>query len=396
MQGCLLHANTLRSTISRTLITNHQLPTCCSPVLSTPGQPWLDSRQQHRSIGSTSAIRARQRRNRQGSESETEQSVDEAPQIDWGRRAEAISSQLHLRPDHVRLLVRRNPALAYVPLDKLCKGLPVLAHALGVPLRQALFMVARQPSMLDTDIQQLTASCEQLAAAVQLPAEQVMFMAARQPYLLEAPPARMASEAQKLASALGCSTRGALQLLSRLSSRDLHSVLSMSGSTVLQRLPEVVEALGLPSESTKKLDMLTLVAKHPGLLAASLNDIGRSTDALLVAFQQSAPRTFAAVLGKCPSLLTLPAEQILGNYQGLLVQLQVGRPCAALESRESQSTAGDGEMCCTVHIYRTPCKTRVVSVAGSLLQLSVDAHGSISVAVLASTTDAHVLVCRPS
>ncbi|WIA12131.1 hypothetical protein OEZ85_012204 [Tetradesmus obliquus] len=288
------------------------------------GQAWPDSRRpNHRSIASSTAIAARRRNSKQERDSEAEQSIDE-PQIDLGRRAEAISSHLQLHPADVLALVRRNPAIAALPLDKLCKGLPGLAHALGVPLRQALFMVARQPAVLDADIQQLLRSSEQLAAAVQLPAEQVMFMAARQPALLSSP-ARIAAEAQKLAAALGCSPRGALQLLSRLGSEQLHSVLSMSSSTVLQRLPEVVEALGLPSDSTRKLDMLHLVAKHPGLLAASLSDIGRSTDALLVAFQQSPPLTFAAVLGRCPSLLTVPAEQILANYQGLLLQLGVSR-----------------------------------------------------------------------
>jgi hypothetical protein len=195
-------------------------------------------------------------------------------------------------------------------------------------MKQALFMAACQPAVLDVPLPTLVAACELLAAAVNLPVEQVMFMAARQPYLLECPPARMAAEAQKLAAALGCSTRGALQLLCRLSSTELQSLLSMSVSTVVQRLPEVVDALGLPTDSTKRLDMLGLAAKNPGLLAASLNDIGRSTDALLVAFQQSPPQTFAAVLGKCPSLLTFPAQQLLANYQGLLLHLQVSR-CGA-------------------------------------------------------------------
>lgn len=265
---------------------------------------------------------ARNRKSRQGNDTELEQSREE-PQIDFNKRSEVISTQLQLRLDHVRPLVRQNPALAYIPLDKLCRRLPLLAHALSVPLRQALFMVGRHPAVLDVDPQQLIQQCSSLAAAVELPDEQVMFMAARQPYLLEVPPGRTAAEAQKLAAALGCSTRGALQLLSRLSGNDLRVVLNMSSSTVLQRLPEVIEALGLPSDSTRRLDMLHLVAKHPGLLAVSLNDIGRSTDALLVAFQQSAPLTFAAVLGKCPSLLTFPPERLLANYQGLLLQLQV-------------------------------------------------------------------------
>ncbi|KAF6256073.1 hypothetical protein COO60DRAFT_148194 [Scenedesmus sp. NREL 46B-D3] len=332
-QACLLHAHVLAGTIHPTLLAHRSQGPCTAALLShsaavVAGQAWPDSRRfSHRSLASSTAIRARRRNSRQERDSEAEQSIDE-PQIDLGRRAEAISSQLQLRPEHVRSLVRRNPAIAAVPLEKLRKGLPGLAHVLGVPLSQALFMVARQPGVLDADVQQLQRSCEQLAAAVQLPAEQVMFLAARQPALL-ASPARMAAEAQKLGAALGCSACGALQLLSRLGSEQLHSVLSMSSSTVLQRLPEVVEALGLPSDSTRKLDMLHLVAKHPGLLAASLGDIGRSTDALLVAFQQSPPLTFAAVLGRCPSLLTLPAEQILANYQGLLLQLGVSRGALA-------------------------------------------------------------------
>jgi hypothetical protein len=156
-----------------------------------------------------------------------------------------------------------------------------------------------------------------------------MFLAARQPMLLACPLSRLSAEAAKLAAALNCSTIGALQLLSRLNTAELQSVLNMSSSTVLQRLPEVVEALGLPTDSTRRLDLFNLVAKNPSLLAASPNSIGRSTDALLVAFQSSAPGTFAAVLASCPHLLTHPAEKLLATYQALLVQLQVSRQTAA-------------------------------------------------------------------
>lgn len=285
-------------------------------VVSRDPSPW--SRASHDTI----ATSAKSRRNRQEVDVESEQAPDE-PQIDIHRRAEAISSHLQLKLDHVRPLLRQNPGLALVPLDKLCRTVPCLSHVLGVPVQQALFMAARQLNVLDADPQRLVQQCCSLAAAVELPTEQIMFMASRQPYLLEVPPLRMAAEASKLAAALGCTTRGALQLFSRLSSQELYSVLSMSSSTVLRRLPEVVEALGLPSDSTRRLDMLQLIARNPGLLAASPIDIGRSTDAIMVAFQQSAPLTFAAVLGKCPSLLTYPAEQLLANYQGLLVHLQV-------------------------------------------------------------------------
>lgn len=328
MRGCGLHAPTnCTQIVFTTQIRSLCSVTAPSPATASAGlhcarQGARHSRPCPRTCHDIVVPSARNRRNRQVADPETEQLAEE-PQIDLNRRAEAISTHLQLRLDHVRPLVRQNPAVAYVSLEKLCRGLPLVAHALSVPLHQALFMVARQPSVLDADTEQLVHQCSSLAAAVELPDEQVMFMAARQPFLLQVPPARMAAEAQKLATALGCSTRGALQLLSRLSSIELNYVLSMSASTVLQRLPEVLEALGLPSDSTRRLDMLNLVAKNPGLLAASLNDIGRSTDALLVAFQQSAPLTFAAVLGKCPSLLTYPAEQLLANYQGLLVHLQV-------------------------------------------------------------------------
>lgn len=242
---------------------------------------------------------------------------------------EAISSQLQVDPNHVRSLVQQHHALAQLPVEKLVRQLPPLAHALSIPLQQALHMAARQPTVLDADPQQLVDSCSRLAATVQLPVEQVMFLAARQPLLLECPLGRLSAEAAKLAAALGCSHIGALQLLSRLNAVELQTVLSMSSSTVVQRLPEVVEALGLPTDSTRGLDLLSLVAKNPSLLAASPNDIGRSTDALLVAFQSSAPGTFAAVLAKCPHLLTHPAEKLLATYQALLMQLQVSRQTAA-------------------------------------------------------------------
>lgn len=249
--------------------------------------------------------------------------------IDVSRKVEAISSQLQVNPNHVRSLVQQHQALAQLPVDKLVRQLPPLAHALSIPLPQALHMAARQPAVLDAEPQQLVQSCSKLAAAVQLPVEQAMYLAARQPLLLSCPLARLSAEAAKLAAALGCSTQGALQLLSRLNAAELQSVLSMSSSTVLQRLPEVVEALGLPTDSTRGLDLLGLVSKNPSLLAASPNDIGRSTDALLVAFQSSAPGTFASVLAKCPHLLTHPAERLLATYQALLVQLQVSRQTAA-------------------------------------------------------------------
>ncbi|KAF8071224.1 hypothetical protein HT031_001307 [Scenedesmus sp. PABB004] len=295
-----------------------------------PAAPWAaEQRQQQRQRDCAAAARARRGRQDPG-EAEAESSADEAPPpVDLGRRAEAISAQLGLPAAGVRAVVRAHPALAGVPLERLVRCLPPLAHALGVPLAQALFMAARAPGVLDADPAALLGAAAALADAVALPAEQVAFMAARQPGLLDAPPARMAAEAAKLGAALGCSTRGGLQLLSRLGPAELHAVLSMSGGTVARRLPEVLEALGLPSDSTARLDMLSLVAKHPGLLAASLSDVGRSTDALLVAFQQSAPLTFAAVLGRCPSLLTLPAEALLANYQGLLLALGVGRPTLA-------------------------------------------------------------------
>jgi hypothetical protein len=103
----------------------------------------------------------------------------------------------------------------------------------------------------------------------------------------------------------------------------------MSASTLLQRLPELVDALGLPSDSTRALDPLGWVARSPALLAASQDTIGRSSDALLAALQSSAPGSFASVLARCPSLLTYPAEQLLANYQGLVVSLQVSRHTAA-------------------------------------------------------------------
>jgi hypothetical protein len=254
--------------------------------------------------------------------------VDE-PVIDVTRKVEAISSQLAVRPNHVRSLVQQHQALAQLPVEKLARQLPPLAHALSVPLQQALHMAARQPAVLDCEPQEIVGKCCRLATALQLPVEQVMFMAARQPLLLDCPLSRLAAETAKLAVALGCSNSGALQLLSRLNSAELQSVLNMSASTVLQRLPEVVEALGLPTESTRGLDLLSLVGKNPSLLAASLNDIARSSDALSVAFQPSAPGTFAAVLAKCPHLLTHPAERLLSSYQALLMQLQVSRQTAA-------------------------------------------------------------------
>jgi hypothetical protein len=246
-----------------------------------------------------------------------------------GRKVEAISSQLQVDPNHVRSLVQQHHALAQLPVEKLVRRLPPLSHALSIPLQQALHMAARQPAVLDADPQQVVDSCSRLAAAVALPVEQVMFLAARQPLLLECPLSRLSAETAKLAAALGCSHIGALQLLSRLNAVELQSVLNMSSSTVVQRLPEVVEALGLPTDSTRGLDLLSLVAKNPSLLAASPNDIGRSTDALLVAFQSSAPGTFAAVLAKCPHLLTHPAEKLLATYQALLMQLAVSRQTAA-------------------------------------------------------------------
>lgn len=270
---------------------------------------------------------ARQRRKQSGP-GDAEQSPDD-PVIDVSRKVEAISSQLQVHPNHVRSLVQQHNALAQLPVEQLVRQLPPLAHALSIPLQQALHMVARQPAVLDCDPQQVVASCSRLAAAVQLPVEQVMFLAARQPLLLDCPLSRLAAESTKLAAALGCSNIGALQLLSRLNAAQLQSVLNMSSSTVLQRLPEVVEALGLPTDSTRGLDLLSWVTKNPGLLAASFNDIGRSTDALLVAFQSSAPGTFAAVLAKCPHLLTHPAERLLATYQALLMQLQVSRQTAS-------------------------------------------------------------------
>lgn len=245
------------------------------------------------------------------------------------RKVEAISSQLQVHPNHVRSLVQQHHALAQLPVEKLVRQLPPLAHALSIPLQQALHMAARQPAVLDCEPQQVVASCVRLAAAAQLPVEQAMFLAARQPLLLDCPLSRLAAETAKLAAALGCSNSGALQLLSRLNGAELQAVLNMSSTTVLQRLPEVVEALGLPTDSTRGLDLLGLVSKNPSVLAKSPNDIGRSTDALLIAFQSSAPGTFAAVLVKCPHLLTHPAERLLATYQAVLMQLQVSRQTAA-------------------------------------------------------------------
>jgi hypothetical protein len=246
------------------------------------------------------------------------------------RKAEAICASLPgLHPNHVRSLVQQHAALALLPLDKLVRGLPPLAHALGVPLRQALHMAARQPAVLDRELAKIVGACVALADAVELPVEQAMFIAARQPLLLECQPTRLVLEAAKVAGALGCSTRGGLLLLSRLDGPQLQLVLAMSASTLQQRLPELVDALGLPSDSTRGLDPLAWVARHPPLLAAPPGAVGRSTDALLVAFQFSTPGAFSAVLSKCPSLLTYPAEQLLANYQGLLLALQVSRHTAA-------------------------------------------------------------------
>lgn len=270
---------------------------------------------------------ARSRR-KQSSPDEAEQLADE-PVIDVARKVEAISSQLQVHPNHVRSLVQQHHALAELPVERLVRQLPPLAHALSIPLQQALHMAACQPAVLDAEPQQIAFTCARLAAAVQLPVEQVMFLAARQPVLLSCPIGRLSEESAKLAVALGCSKIGALQLLSRLNATQLQAVLNMSSSTVLQRLPEILEALGLPSDSTRGLSILSMVCRNPALLAASPNDIGRSTDALLVAFQSSAPGTFAAVLVKCPHLLTHPAEKLLATYQALLMQLQVSRQTAA-------------------------------------------------------------------
>lgn len=297
------------------------VPTAVAPVTSSSSRTtWQHSRPD---------VTVSARRRKQSPPDEAESSVDE-PVIDVARKVEAICSQLPLHPNHVRSLVQQNMALALLPLDQLVQKLPPLAHALGVPLQQALHMAACQPAVLDREPQQIVGACVRLAEALEVPVEQAMFMAARQPLLLECQPTRLVMEAAKLAAALGCSNMGALQLLSRLNRPQLQLVLSMSSSTITQRLPEVLEALGLPSESTKQLDLLGLVVRNPSLLAASPDAIGRSTDALLVAFQSSAPGGFAAVLSKCPSLLTFPAEQLLANYQGLLVQLQVSRQMAAL------------------------------------------------------------------
>jgi hypothetical protein len=248
---------------------------------------------------------------------------------DLGRRSDALAARLGVPRAAVRALLRQHPPLSELPLESLAVGVPELARALGVPLQQALFMVGRSPRVLDASPEALAMRAAALGAAAGLPAEQAMFLAARQPALLDAPPARVANEASKLGAALGCSPRGALQLLARLSPRQLYAVLGMSGSTVAQRLREVLDALGLPSDSTRALDCLALVAKHPGLLVAPPSDVGRSTDALLVVLGQSAQPDVAAILSRCPSLLTLPAEQLLANHQGLMLQLGVGRATAA-------------------------------------------------------------------
>jgi hypothetical protein len=235
---------------------------------------------------------------------------------DASRKVTAISEALGVPRAHVASLVRQQPALASPPPDALAARVLRVAEALCVPPAQALVMAARNPAALSAGPGELRRRAERLAAALGLPAEQGMFLAARQPALLEYSPDAIAADCARLGASLGAAPRGVLQLLARVSARDLRSLLGASGGALREQLIDVLGSLGLPASSTRELDTLRMVAKSPALLCAPPARVAESCEALVGVFQ-AAPAAFVHVLNRCPSLLTYPAPDIVANYRGL-------------------------------------------------------------------------------
>ncbi len=205
-----------------------------------------------------------------------------------------------------------------------------MAAHLSLPLTQALVMAARQPALVGAPIDELLAKVETLGMALNVPAEQAAFLAARQPALLEYGPDQLSAACARLASVLGVSQRGMGLLLAKLRDQELRLVLGMSASYLADRLEDIRESVALPLGSTRGMDVLRMVVRHPGLLAVSPASLSMSCEALLDAYQ-AAPGTFVVVLGRCPSLLTYPATAIRANLAGLLRYLAVSglAPAAA-------------------------------------------------------------------
>lgn len=183
---------------------------------------------------------------------------------DYSRRIDAISNSLGIQQTHVASLVYQQRALASMSVDALTIKVQRLASALAIPVPQALVMASRQIAVLDTDADDIISKCEQLSMHVQLPVEQIVYLVARQPALLDHLPEQLRADCDRLASALGASPRGIFQLLSRLSSAELKSVLGLSHARVREQIEDIIESLGLPGDSTRRLDVWQMIARNPG------------------------------------------------------------------------------------------------------------------------------------